>query len=116
MDDVQGDVFGVALLLGALGLPLVIALHRAHLAELRTGEFPAWGAVLMATVGVGAGATIYFDAAPYFLKLFTTMFVAVFVGAGLVFFAVQGAPKVLSSIYWAIRYFVWRATGMWGRD
>ncbi|WP_028955716.1 hypothetical protein [Sulfitobacter sp. 20_GPM-1509m] len=103
------DVAGAALLVGAIGVPLAIYVHREDRKELAGAE-PSIVFILVILAFLGmAYASIFWEPMPDFLATVFLIFLFTFLGAQGAIFVIKTAPKV----YWVIRYLIWKTTGFW---
>lgn len=103
--------FAAALTVGFTLVPLTVTIWLIYKHEKETGNAPWWGYAFLIVAPLIVGAIAYTNGAEYgFVAVCLSVATGVLVGSGFCVAVIKLAPKA----YWIIRYFVWKATGLWG--
>lgn len=108
-DTLPHVILGAALIVGLLGVPLVAVFRILDQREIESGKPSKWMIALGLLLPSGTAAAVFLPGSPEFLRLVAVVFVGVLVGAIWSYAAIRHAPKV----YWAVRYLIWKLTGLW---
>lgn len=111
--DIHVDFVGPLLLAAFLGgftiFPVIFIGIMADKAERARGKPPMWF-MIAALVFLGTLlAMLLTPIVPPLIRLSAMVYGGVFVGALFFHSAVKLAPK----IYWGLRFFIWKLTGLW---
>ncbi|MFE3836929.1 hypothetical protein [Pseudogemmobacter sonorensis] len=103
------ESFLSAIIIGLLGVPVIFFLYMADKREIETGRPNYWHVSMMLALCGFPAATMFLPWVPRFLLTLGVMSLGIVGGASFSYYALKLAPKA----YWAIRYFIWKLTGLW---